>query len=627
MAMTQEKNTMTKSASDRHRGRLVRLRGASMAHRSPRSRGFWRLRSAGVEVFLWGVLFLWSGVASVVEAADRGEAHAATEPERGRGFVQIQPRLEHELAALYPLPAGVVPAPGVLVLTVDRTARAPRYFARLWKLEGDALKPSATAALVLPADLALLGVVRRAGQGSALAMLTVKGLRLWPWNGKQFDASREERLVLSHLFTAAPQTVPVPDWIADLDQDGNDELLIPRVDGVQVVGLDARGAPRELVRLRGAAHADFNQYTRNEYLSLRVPRLRWMQIDGQGPLDVVRYQRGILEVFLLSERASALASSSNASRRPVERRPAARGPRKRQAERRPAERRPAERRQVERRQVERWQAERWQHDFVPPQPFDPQQPWDPPLEVIRLADLNDDGLLDGVFTKTDAGGESLNIESEIWVFYGARDPSGKLTFAKEADQRYQQESFSYPLVADTNRDGREDLILVGASLSLGNIFRALLTRSVSVDVDFYPMAAGKRYPDEPSVEHDLSLRFKRGRFSHKPFAVFADVNGDGLLELLLSEDVDQLGLFWGRPKNFWREDADLTVETPLPVSQRSVLVSDIDADGRSDVLFAFTRHDAREQIETNLRFTLLLSRFAFGERPNPDTAEDEVPVF
>ena len=47
-------------------------------------------------------------------------------------------------------------------------------------------------------------------------------------------------------------------------------------------------------------------------------------------------------------------------------------------------------------------------DLQPPEPFDPNKPWDPPLRLVASEDLNGDGYFDLVFTKNSEADSGFN---------------------------------------------------------------------------------------------------------------------------------------------------------------------------------------------------------------------------
>jgi hypothetical protein len=263
-----------------------------------------------------------------------------------------------------------------------------------------------------------------------------------------------------------------------------------------------------------------------------------------------------------------------------------------------------------------------QLDMQPPKAFDPAVPYDPPLQLIAAQDLNGDGLMDLVFTKVRSGDSDFNARTRVLVHYGK--PTGSvpgLNFGTDPDQIYDSEGFTLPFLVDVNGDRRPDLVLVNVEVSFWTAIRALIARSVGAEAGFYFMAEGRQYPRQPDATAKFSVKFSLGRAAPQPIALFGDFNGDGLPDLLLSEDKDRLGIHWGRPKAVWNDSADETIQDKVPNRSERVRVVDLNSDGSDDLIFSYSRDDIRQMPEVNHTVMVLMSRYGTprSPAPNPET--------
>lgn len=514
-------------------------------------------------------LLLAAGPAGRGAAAQDPAATKPDAPPPNPHWVRQSLHLRHELGTVMPFDLDGDGRKDLVVLEAERGhSRDVPYTLRVFHQgpAGFVPLPGARAPLPLHVSLAAVGAFRG---GPGLALLLPGELEVWPWRDGRFAPEAAQHLALDSLF-------PVPNgelktgfhWLADLDGDGVDELLVPRLDGVTVVQQDAQGRLRVRARLHVRAHARVLDWFRRSLLAWDLPAVSVQQVDGRGWKDVVMYQDGELSVFLLDDtldgglRAPALV-----------------------------------------------------RDLQPPQPFDPKKPWDPPMRLVSAADLNGDGHFDLIFSKNSPSDSDVNTRTEVLIYYGRPGTDGApIDFPPKPDQVYYTEGFSLPLVLDMNADGRQDLVLVNVEIGFWNLIKALISRSVNAQAAFYLMPKDGRYPRDPQHLHTYEVTFSLGRFSHHPIADFGDLNGDGLPDLILSENKETLGLHWGRKGGVWASDPDAELHDWIPINGARMRVQDLDGDGRSDLLFAYDRDDIRQMPQVNHTVTVLLSRYG---KPNP----------
>ncbi|MCZ6644823.1 MAG: VCBS repeat-containing protein [SAR324 cluster bacterium] len=482
----------------------------------------------------------------------------------GPGFQRYRLPVEKETAAVFAFDLTGNGHKEILTVEVDRAVRNPVPHLRVFTRNGKGFDVVAETGLPLPASLAMLGV-GRFPEGPALVMLMPGQLQILPWKEGRFRLEETVTIELESINLKPGGDLKTGlQWIVDLDGDGFDEIAVPRLDGLQILRVPAFDAVERHVLLLTRSKSRLWIYLRQNIVAYSIPVVHFLDIDGRDWKDVVAFNDGLVQIFYLGEEPGAMVKTPDA-----------------------------------------------EHDLQPPKPFNPDAPWDPPLKMVKAGDLNGDGTLDLVFVKIAPSDSGVSTSSRVLIYYGRRNAdSGMYELPSKPDQVFATEGFSHPLLVDINNNGRTDLALVNVEIGFWAMLKALIARTVSAETAFYLMPKEGRYPRQPDAVVDYSVKFSLGRFSHQPLTAFGDFNGDGRPDLLLSVDKSNLGIHWGLENEFWDDDYDYLLEDFLPTRKKGLRVTDLDGDGRDDLIFTYNRNDIRQMPEVNHKFTVLLSRFA-----------------
>lgn len=207
---------------------------------------------------------------------------------------------------------------------------------------------------------------------------------------------------------------------------------------------------------------------------------------------------------------------------------------------------------------------------------------DGPVRVLDdVGDFNGDGVADLSVSTLGMEEDLLAANSTTEIYFGEhRD--GRLAFQGEADTILETGAFGEVEMRDVNGDGLADAVVVAGSFSVRKLISALVTRSMSVEVQIYYMRP-EGFAGEPDVTRKVKVSEDRSPFG------FGDVNGDGLIDFVQRTD-DGLAVYLGEPTDARLAKRAEEFEVKLPFEGRSpsrVEAADLDGDGRDDFLLRY----------------------------------------
>lgn len=143
----------------------------------------------------------------------------------------------------------------------------------------------------------------------------------------------------------------------------------------------------------------------------------------------------------------------------------------------------------------------------------------------------------------------------------------------------------------------------------------LITGAIDQDVYVFKMNAEDKFPAKPTIKKGVELTFSlTSGQSGSAVVKLADLNGDGLKELVLSDDDDALKIYLGKKfskskkslkhnKSF--KNRSVSYSTQLPKDGNLVMVEDLNGDGKDDLLMNFSRLDGEDK---GKEFKMLFSK-------------------
>lgn len=227
-----------------------------------------------------------------------------------------------------------------------------------------------------------------------------------------------------------------------------------------------------------------------------------------------------------------------------------------------------------------------------------------------VRDLNADGVADLVILSL-AGRSPLRLRGRYEVHFGRPTVDGTV-FPAEVDTvvdapgksgGLQPWGYAAQYFIDFDGDGALDTAMAAVNTSLGGMFRAMVGNSIAMELSLYRLQDG-RYPAKPDATRRVASPFapldRRGPLF--PTVLVGDVNGDRHADLLVGDRWDQLSVFLGGPGADPYASQAFHVPVAIPADERNARLVDLDRDAKQDVLI---QHPSATEAG---RMTILMAR-------------------
>ncbi len=226
-------------------------------------------------------------------------------------------------------------------------------------------------------------------------------------------------------------------------------------------------------------------------------------------------------------------------------------------------------------------------------------------KVEEVRDVNRDGITDLVLRYTKSSGV-LDRVNDYELFLG-ENRQGKLVFPAKASSVVRAEGTLTDLeFIDIDNDDKLEVMVAGFDIGLSQIIGALVSGSIDQDVHLFKMDSNNHFPAKPNVTQEVELSFSlTSGQSGSPVVELADINGDELQDLLLSDGTDRLKIFLGARDGKLFESRSEQFTTLLPQEGGMLSSDDLNGDGKDDLLIKFGRQDDDKLLN---QFKVLISR-------------------
>ena len=226
-------------------------------------------------------------------------------------------------------------------------------------------------------------------------------------------------------------------------------------------------------------------------------------------------------------------------------------------------------------------------------------------KLEELKDINNDGVTDMIVRFTQSSGV-LDRTNDYEVYFGAANNDG-IKFKDIADTVIRADGTLTGLeFVDIDEDKTFEVLLSGFDIGLSEIIGALLAGSIDQNVFLFRLDNKDKYSRKPVVSKEVELSFSlTSGQSGSPVVQLADVSGDNIKDLILSDGEDKLKIFHGinGKKSFQRKSKSFDMK--LPTDGNTVFVDDLNMDGKDDILMKYGPLDGADMLN---RFTVLFAK-------------------
>jgi hypothetical protein len=212
-------------------------------------------------------------------------------------------------------------------------------------------------------------------------------------------------------------------------------------------------------------------------------------------------------------------------------------------------------------------------------------------KLESIMDVNGDGNFDLVIMGTESSG-LLDRKNRYDIHFGKR-VSGKLIFREKYETQISSEGTLTGLqLLDVDEDGVQEVFVVSFDIGLAQIIGALISGKIKQNVFFFLLNEDGKYNQQPNFTERVNLNFSltKGR-AGEPVIEIADLDGDGLMELILSASSNKLAIYKGiaDSKPFMSKPESYKVELP---EEGSMLTANyIFSKLKKDIVIRYGRQD------------------------------------
>lgn len=222
------------------------------------------------------------------------------------------------------------------------------------------------------------------------------------------------------------------------------------------------------------------------------------------------------------------------------------------------------------------------------------------VTILKVEDLNSDGIPDVLvekFNTTDLIEKNVKYE----FYFGQRDSKGVWQLKNSPDQTILAKGmFVQYSISDINNDGQMDMTIMEAQVSVGSIFTNILNNGIKVAYKLY-LQKNSKFSNVPNYQKDVDQNIElRKDYDRKfPFEFSGDIDGDGLNDLIIAKDNQNLVVYLGNAKTYLASSRSIQQSVTIPNSGESLQLHHVFSTRKKDLVLMYHSQD-----QNNLRSTL-----------------------
>ena len=210
-------------------------------------------------------------------------------------------------------------------------------------------------------------------------------------------------------------------------------------------------------------------------------------------------------------------------------------------------------------------------------------------------DLNGDNVADLVIHSLE--GRSLGKQRSLYEVHFGMPTLDGIVFARDVSMTIQPRGtagglqpwgYSSQWFQDIDGDGKTDILFKDVKTGLTGMSRAMLGKSIAIDLEFYRMEGGT-YPNQPTTKRkirpDLDIFNTQDVFF--PVVLIGDVNGDEHSDLLVGKNWKELHIFLGIPGPGLLAQKPQKVVVAMPNDERNARLVNLNTDDKQDLLIHY----------------------------------------